>query len=106
MRRARERERHRSLAEQRRNDPQRVVREVIVPDTITVSDLANRMATRVADVMKSLMKSGVMATANHVIDADTAELLAAEFGHKVKRVSEADVELEIGRAAGRGRVCR
>ncbi len=96
MRRARERERLRLLAEQRRNDPQRVVREVIIPDTITVSDLANRMATRVAEVVKSLMKSGVMATANHVIDADTAELLASEFGHKVKRVSEADVELGIG----------
>jgi translation initiation factor IF-2 len=96
MRRARERERQRLLAEQRRNDPQRVVREVIIPDTITVSDLANRMATRVAEVMKSLMKSGVMATANHVIDGDTAELLATEFGHKVKRVSEADVELGIG----------
>jgi translation initiation factor IF-2 len=96
MRRARERERQRLLAEQRRNDPQRVVREVIIPDTITISDLANRMATRVAEVVKSLMKSGVMATANHVIDGDTAELLATEFGHKVKRVSEADVELGIG----------
>ena len=96
MRRARERERQRLLAEQRRNEPQRIVREVIIPDTITISDLANRMATRVAEVVKSLMKSGVMATANHVIDGDTAELLATEFGHKVKRVSEADVELGIG----------
>jgi translation initiation factor IF-2 len=96
MRRARERERLRLLAEQRRNDPQRVVREVIIPDVISVSDLANRMATRVAEVMKSLMKSGIMATANQMIDADTAELVATEFGHKVKRVSEADVEIGIG----------
>jgi translation initiation factor IF-2 len=96
MRRARERERQRQLAEQRRNDPQRIVREVIIPDTITISDLANRMATRVAEVVKALMKSGVMATANHVLDGDTAELLATEFGHKVKRVSEADVEFGIG----------
>jgi translation initiation factor IF-2 len=96
MRRARERERQRLLAEQRRNDPQRVVREVVIPDMISVSDLANRMATRVAEVMKSLMKSGIMATANHMIDADTAELVATEFGHKVKRVSEADVEIGIG----------
>ena len=96
MRRARERERQRQLAEQRRSDPQRIVREVVIPDMITVSDLANRMATRVAEVVKSLMKSGVMATANHVLDADTAELVATEFGHKVKRVSEADVEIGIG----------
>jgi len=96
MRRARERERQRQLAEQRRNDPQRVVREVVIPDTITVSDLANRMATRVAEVVKTLMKSGVMATANHPIDGDTAQLIAEEFGHKVKRVSEADVELGLG----------
>jgi len=96
MRRARERERQRQLAEQRRNDPHRVVREVVIPDVITVSDLANRMATRVAEVVKALMKSGVMATANHPIDGDTAELLATEFGHKVKRVSEADVELGLG----------
>ena len=96
MRRARERERQRMLAEQRRNEPQRIVREVVVPDTITVSDLANRMATRAAEVVKVLMKSGVMATANQTVDADTAELVAREFGHKVKRVSEADVEIGIG----------
>ena len=96
MRRARERERQRMLAEQRRNEPQRIVREVVVPDTITVSDLANRMATRAAEVVKVLMKNGVMATANQTVDADTAELVATEFGHKVKRVSEADVEIGIG----------
>jgi translation initiation factor IF-2 len=96
MRRARERERQRQLAEQRRNDPQRIVREVVIPDTITVADLANRMATRVAEVVKTLMKSGVMATANHPIDGDTAQLIAEDFGHRVKRVSEADVELGLG----------
>ncbi len=96
MRRARERERQRQLAEQRRNDPQRVVREVVIPDSITVADLANRMATRGADVVKSLMKAGIMATTNQAIDADTAQLVAEEFGHKVKRVSEADVEIGVG----------
>jgi translation initiation factor IF-2 len=96
MRRARERERQRQLAEQRRNEPQRVVREVVIPDAISVSDLANRMATRVAEVVKVLMKSGIMASANHMVDADTAELVAEEFGHRVKRVSEADVEIGIG----------
>lgn len=96
MRRARERERQRILAEQRRNDPQRVVREVVIPDSITVGDLANRMATRGADVIKSLMKAGIMATTNQEIDADTAQLVAEEFGHKVKRVSEADVEIGLG----------
>ncbi len=96
MRRARERERQRILAEQRRNDPHRVVREVVIPDTITVGDLANRMAARGADVIKSLMKAGIMATTNQEIDADTAQLVAEEFGHKVKRVSEADVEIGLG----------
>ncbi|MEM1162506.1 MAG: translation initiation factor IF-2, partial [Pseudomonadota bacterium] len=66
--------------------------DVVVPEAITVQELANRMAERVADVIKSLMKNGVMATQNQTIDQDTAELLVEEFGHKVTRVSEADVE--------------
>jgi len=73
--------------------PLRVVREVTIPETITVQELANRMATRGAEVVKTLMKMDVMATINQVIDADTAELVVAEFGHKVKRVSAADVEV-------------
>ncbi|MEX2518582.1 MAG: translation initiation factor IF-2 [Paracoccaceae bacterium] len=74
---------------------EKVVRDVVIPDMITVQELANRMAERVADVIKSLMSSGIMATQNQSIDADTAELIVEEFGHKVNRVSEADVEIAI-----------
>jgi len=66
-------------------------RDIIVPETITVSDLANRMARRAVDVIKVLMKNGMMATPSDIIDADTAELVAAEYGHVVKRVAESDV---------------
>ncbi len=66
-------------------------RDIIVPETITVADLANRMARRTVDVIKVLMKNGMMATPSDVIDADTAELVAAEYGHVVKRVAESDV---------------
>jgi len=66
-------------------------REVTIPETITVAELANRMARRSVDIIKVLMKNGHMATANDVIDADTAELVAAEYGHTVKRVAESDV---------------
>ena len=66
-------------------------REVIIPETIAVSELANRMARRAVDVIKVLMKNGMMAQINDVIDADTAELVAAEYGHTVKRVAESDV---------------
>ncbi|MGF6862305.1 translation initiation factor IF-2 [Rhodobacteraceae bacterium MBR-64] len=71
------------------------VREVQLPETIVVQELANRMAERTADVVKSLMKMGVMATMNQTIDADTAELVIEEFGHKTVRVSDADVEQVI-----------
>ncbi len=74
---------------------EKIVREVQLPETIVVQELANRMAERVADVVKSLMKMGVMATMNQTIDADTAELLIEEFGHKVVRVSDSDVEQVI-----------
>jgi translation initiation factor IF-2 len=86
----RQRERERRQAQQAETG--QIVREVVLPETITVAELANRMAVRGADVVKQLMKMGVMATINQVLDADTAELLVAEFGHQVKRVSEADVE--------------
>jgi translation initiation factor IF-2 len=66
-------------------------REVTIPETITVTELANRMARRAVDVIKVLMKSGMMATVNDVLDADTAELVATEYGHTVKRVAESDV---------------
>ncbi|MBL8708463.1 MAG: translation initiation factor IF-2 [Rhodospirillaceae bacterium] len=73
----------------------KILREVTLPEAITVQELANRMAERGADVIKALMKMGVMATINQTIDADTAELVISEFGHKVRRVSAADVEIGL-----------
>jgi translation initiation factor IF-2 len=90
VRRARERER-----EKRKGGNQeqaRAAREVVIPDVITVAELGNRMATRGVDIIKFLMRQGVMLKINDVIDNDTAELVATEFGHTVRRVSEADVE--------------
>lgn len=71
---------------------EKICREVTIPETITVQELANRMAERAAVVVKTLMNMGVMATITQTIDADTAELVAEELGHKVIRVAEADVE--------------
>lgn len=73
----------------------KITREVIIPETITVGELANRMAVRSADVIKALIKLGMMVTINQVIDGDTAELICTEFGHIVKRVSESDIEIGI-----------
>jgi translation initiation factor IF-2 len=91
VRRAREREK-----EKRRGGGQqeqtRVARDVVIPDIITVGELAQRMATRGVDVIKFLMRQGLMLKINDVIDNDTAELVATEFGHTVRRVSESDVE--------------
>ncbi|WP_188259759.1 translation initiation factor IF-2 [Azospirillum tabaci] len=92
VRRARERERLRQMS---RQETQKVTRDVVLPEVITVQELANRMAERGADVIKQLMRMGVMATINQTIDADTAELIIAEFGHRVRRVSEADVEVGL-----------
>jgi len=74
---------------------QKVIREVVIPEVITVQELSNRLAERGADVIKALMKMGVMATITQSIDADTAELIATEFGHQVKRVSESDIEIGL-----------
>ncbi len=71
------------------------IREVIIPDTIMVSELANRMSEKTADVVRELLKNGIMATATQVVDADTAELITSEFGHKVKRVSDSDIEIDL-----------
>jgi translation initiation factor IF-2 len=71
---------------------EKIAREVTIPETITIQELANRMAERGVDVIKILMKQGQMAKITDVIDADTAQLLAEELGHTVRRVSEADVE--------------
>ncbi|GBR40255.1 translation initiation factor IF-2 [Neoasaia chiangmaiensis NBRC 101099] len=95
VRRQRDRERRQAELERLRSDQMRVVREVILPESITVAELANRMALRQGEVIKSLMKMGVMATATQSIDADTAELVIEEFGHRVRRVAESDVEIGI-----------
>jgi len=88
----RAREKARKAAEADSTPKEKQVRDVIVPEIITVQELANRMAERSVDVTKSLMKMGMMVTANQTIDADTAELVIEEFGHRIKRVTDADVE--------------
>ena len=89
--------RQRERARMREDQPQvKQVRDVTIPDSILVSEFANRMAERTADVVKELMKLGVMATATQLIDGETAELVAGEFGHKVQRVSESDIETGLG----------
>src|SRR5690349_7520561 len=70
------------------------VRDVVVPEAITVQDLANRMAERGADLVKALFKMGMPVTLTQTIDQDTAELLIQEFGHRIKRVSESDVDID------------
>ncbi|OYU38095.1 MAG: translation initiation factor IF-2 [Pseudorhodobacter sp. PARRP1] len=88
--------------------PEKQFRDVQLPETITVSELANRMTERAADVVKSLMKMGMMVTMNQAIDADTAELVIEEFGHKAVRVSDADVEqaIEVVADADENRITR
>src|SRR5690242_7497154 len=71
---------------------EKIAREVTIPETITIQELANRMAERAVDVVRLLMKQGHMAKITDTIDADTAQLIAEELGHTVRRVSEADVE--------------
>jgi translation initiation factor IF-2 len=91
VRRAREREREKRTKGAGGGDA-RVARDVVIPDAITIQDLAGRMAVRGVDIIKYLMRQGTMVQINDVLDADTAELIASEFGHTVKRVSESDVE--------------
>jgi translation initiation factor IF-2 len=95
VRRQRERERRQAELALLRSDQVKHVRDVILPDAITVQELANRMATRANEVIKALMKLGVMATITQTLDADTAELVVQEFGHRARRVSESDVEQGI-----------
>ncbi|MFO7758793.1 MAG: translation initiation factor IF-2 [Roseovarius sp.] len=91
----RKQERARQKAMGGAQDREKVVRDVQLPETIVVSELAGRMAERVGDVVKALMQNGMMVTQNQSIDADTAELIIEEFGHRVVRVSDADVEQVI-----------
>ncbi|WP_031550271.1 translation initiation factor IF-2 [Parvularcula oceani] len=90
VRRAREREK--AARAKRGNQASQKKREVVIPELITVSDLAQRMAMRSTDLIKELMKQGQMVTGNATLDADTAELIVEDLGHTAKRVSEADVE--------------
>ncbi|MDR1474988.1 MAG: translation initiation factor IF-2 [Holosporales bacterium] len=103
-----EQERIRSLAAVRRarnkarmvnvtsgDDAKKIVREVVVPEAIEVRELANRMAIRAGELIKTLIKLGVTATANQTIDGDTAELVVSELGHKVKRFSDSDIEEDL-----------
>jgi translation initiation factor IF-2 len=99
VRRQRERERRQAELERLRSDQVKVVRDVILPDSITVQELAGRMAARAGEVIKTLMKLGVMATVTQSLDADTAELVIQEFGHRARRVSESDVEMGLEGAA-------
>jgi len=102
---ATENDRERSLASARRKrekqqrqahgfnpTTEKIVRDVVIPEAISVQDLANRMAERAVDVIRLLMKSGQMVKITDVLDADTAQLIAEELGHKVRRVAAADVE--------------
>jgi translation initiation factor IF-2 len=88
----RQREKALKKAQGSHAESEKVIRDVVIPEAITVQELANRMAERVVDVIKALMKLGMMVTATQSIDADTAELVVSEFGHKFKRVTEGDVE--------------
>lgn len=90
IKRAREKERQKMFGQPK--PAEKIYREVVIPETITVQELASRMSERGADVVKQLMKLGVMATITQTIDADTAQIIVEEMGHRVRRVSDADVE--------------
>ena len=94
VRRARERERERRMASAT-DKREKISTEVTLPETITLQDLAGRMNERVADIVKFMMQQGEIMRGIDILDADTAELIAAEFGHTVKRVSESDVEIGL-----------
>ncbi len=91
IKRAREKEKLKSTE----NEPDKISREIAIPDVITVQELANRMAEKTADVVKALMKLGVMANATQSIESDTALLVADELGHKATVVKDDDVLTEI-----------
>ncbi len=93
LERAREKERRRAMAGSKQ-PREKQVRDVVVPDVITVQELANRMAEKGADLVKALFSLGMPITVNETIDHDTAELLVTEFGHNVTRVSESDVDID------------
>jgi translation initiation factor IF-2 len=93
LKRAREKERRAHFSGQQQQR-EKQVRDVVVPEAITVQELANRMAEKGADLVKALFNMGMMVTVNQTIDQDTAELLVEEFGHRIQRVSESDVDID------------
>ena len=90
LRRKREREKIKLIGLSQNRE--KIQRDVVIPEAITIQELSNRMAERAVDIIKYLMKEGAMHQINDVIDADTAELIVQEFGHTPKRVAESDVE--------------
>jgi len=84
---------------QTNDEKKKIIKEVKIPEIISVQELAKRMAEKSSDVIKILMKNGVMATINQNIDADTAEIIAQEFGHKVDRVDENELDIELKKQA-------
>ncbi|WP_164117219.1 translation initiation factor IF-2 [Sphingorhabdus sp. Alg239-R122] len=95
LKRAREKEKRAQMAGQPREAKPKQSREVIVPEAITVQELAKRMGEKGADLVKALFNMDMMVTVNQTIDADTAELLVEEFGHKINRVSDDDIEIDV-----------
>ena len=93
LKRAREKERRSHMSGMQRDAQPKQVRDVVVPEAITVQELANRMAEKGSDLVKSLFKMGMPVTLTQTIDQDTAELLVTEFGHNITRVSDADVDI-------------
>src|SRR5690606_7927511 len=94
VKRARERERERRL-KMAGGGSEKVSREVVLPESITVADLANRMNERQADVVKFMMQQGELVRSTDTLDADNAQLIVQEFGHTVKRVADSDVEIGL-----------
>lgn len=92
IKRAREKERRKMIED---GTLQKIIRTVQLPEVITVQDLSNRMAEKAVDVVRALMKMGMMVSINEMLDADTAELIISEFGHKVERVGNEDIERDI-----------
>ncbi len=95
----RAREREKLARQQRGGGAPAIVREVVIPETITVQELAQRMSMRGVDLIRELMKQGQMVTANSTLDADTAELIVSDLGHTPRRVAESDVEEGLAGAA-------
>ncbi len=88
----RRQEKAKRAARQQSGPREKISREVILPETITIQELAQRMSERGVDVVKFMMKQGQMLTHSDIVDADTAELIAEEFGHSVRRIAESDIE--------------